>query len=94
MQVLRKQWNQRVGREDVNHSDTGIVSVRVNPPWLLLTGGLADNLGAVSHRRHGTNDCFGTGDSAHLHVWVRQTSSSVMVMMTKRLETSLGPGKA
>lgn len=96
MQVMCKQWNRGDGTEHVRIIliPALIACVRVDPPWLPLTGGLADNLETDSHRHHGTHDCFGTGDSAYLHVWVRRTAPSVMVMMTKRLETSLGPGRA
>lgn len=73
MQVMCKQRARRSGTEYVHVRIIlililALLVVRVDPPWLPLTGGLADNLEAVSHRRHGSHDCFGTGDSADLHV--------------------------
>lgn len=97
MQAMCKQRNQQDGTECVR-----IILILI-PAFACCSGRSAmaaidrrigRQFGRVSHRRHGTDDSFGTDDSAYLHVWVRQASCSVMVMMTKRLETSLGPGKA
>lgn len=50
MQVMCKQWNRQGGTEYVRIIlilKLALLAARVDPPWLLLTGGLADNLEAV-----------------------------------------------
>jgi hypothetical protein len=85
MQVLRKQWNQRAGRDKTR---------RANRLVAFVDRRMGRQIWEQFHnRRHGANDSFGTGDSAYLHVWVRPTSSWVVVMMTKRLQDSLGAWK-
>lgn len=50
MQVMCKRWNRQDGTEYVRIIlilILALLAARVDPPWLLLTGGLADNLEAV-----------------------------------------------
>lgn len=50
MQVMCKQWNRQGGTEYVRIIlilKLALLAARVDPPWLLLTGGLADNLEAL-----------------------------------------------